>query len=376
MRANRGNVFLKLLVALVLVAGIVVAVGFSLRETVIVDRVTLGNAVDAVPGSVEVRADKDLQSLKIEGMGRVIECGKLEPGTYFKEGDLLVQLDTTELERAFEEQKRKYENEKAAAKIRATYNSEVQVAERKWREGQRYLEKGEVSKEDVNALERAYNAARAQQELTDLALAKAEVDFDAARQNHDLALRKMRVVAPMDGLVVGALVAKGTFVAAGATVGTFYSNVRVVTAMISEDDIAKVKLGDPAEVRLISYPDQKFEGKVSKKLPFAQAETHRYEVWLNVKAELDQLKPNSTGEATIKVGEHANVPIVPRRAIFNGMFVYVVNNGRVEQRPVEVGFRALNRAEIVKGLKPDELVVVENLDQVRNGQRVRVDLAK
>lgn len=376
MRANRGNAVLKLLVALVVIAGVVVAVMFSLRETVIVEPVKLGLAVDAVPGSVEVHADKDLQPLKIEGVGRVIECAKLDPGTYFKKDDLLVQLDTTELKRVFEEQERKYKNEKAAAEIRAKYNTEVQVALRKWEEGKRYLEKGEVSKEDVNGLERAYNAARATQELTDLGLKKAEADFEAAKQDHEIALRKMRVVAPMDGLVEGALVAEGTFVSAGATVGTFYSNVRVVTAMISEDDIARVKLGDPVEVRLISYPDQKFEGKISKKLPFAQAETHRYQVWLDVKAELDQLKPNSTGEVTIKVGEHANVPIVPRRAICNGSFVYVVNGGRVEQRQIQTGFRALNRAEVGQGLKPGELVVVEELDRVRDGQRVRVETAK
>lgn len=379
MRANHGNALVKVLVVLVLVAGIVVAVRFGLRETVIVDRVTVGYAVDVVPGSVEVRADKNLQELKIEAAGRVLQCEALEPGKPFKKGDLLVELDTTDLKRAFAEKEREFAHAKQQAEIKLKSNAEVEVAERKWKEAQRFFEKGEVAQEDVRAAERGYNLAKTNAALNDIDLKKREADFEVAKQDHQIALGKMRVVAPMDGLLKDAMVAEQSLVSGGATVGTYFSNVRVVTGLISEEDFAKVKLADPAEVRLITYPDRKFEGKVSKRLPFADPETHRYTIWLELNAKAEELIPHSTGEVTVKVGEHAGVLRVPRRAIRAegaGSVVYVVHDGRVERRPVEIGFRALNFAEITKGLKADELVVVENLDRIVAGDRVRVELLK
>jgi len=153
-------------------------------------------------------------------------------------------------------------------------------------------------------------------------------------------------------------------------VATFYANERVVLAKISEEDIAKVKLGDPAKVQLLTFPGKNFPARVVKTLPFADAETRRYSVFLDVQAEPGQLLPNSTGEVTITVGTHVNVPLVPRRAIFNGSVVYVVKDGRVERRLIEVGYRGLIEAEVTRGLTAGETVIVEDLDQFRAGQRV------
>ena len=49
-----------------------------------------------------------------------------------------------------------------------------------------------------------------------------------------------------------------------------------------------------------------------------------------------------------------------------------MKDGRVERRPVEVGYLALNIAEIRKGLEPGEQIIVENLEEFRAGQRVRL----
>jgi multidrug efflux pump subunit AcrA (membrane-fusion protein) len=54
----------------------------------------------------------------------------------------------------------------------------------------------------------------------------------------------------------------------------------------------------------------------------------------------------------------------------------VVSNGRVELRKVQVGYVALNVVEILSGLKAGEQVLVEKLDQFRDGDRVRVEVSK
>lgn len=89
-----------------------------------------------------------------------------------------------------------------------------------------------------------------------------------------------------------------------------------------------------------------------------------------------RLVPGSNGQVNITVEEREDRPLIPRRALFNGTNVFVVQEGRVQLREVSLGLVSLSTAEITKGVAPGELVIVENLDTFRNGQRVRIPEAK
>jgi RND family efflux transporter MFP subunit len=171
-------------------------------------------------------------------------------------------------------------------------------------------------------------------------------------------------------------VAPGALIGPGTTVATFFSNQRNVIAKVSEEDVGKVKVGQPAKVHLLNLGDETLDAKVSTILPFADADTQRYSVYLDVAAEPKKLKPFATGEVSITVGEHPNQPRIPRRAVFNDDYVFVVKGGVVEKRKVKLGFRALNFAEVVENLAPGEQVIVDDLDQFRDGQHVKVVEAK
>ena len=81
--------------------------------------------------------------------------------------------------------------------------------------------------------------------------------------------------------------------------------------------------------------------------------------------------PGITGDASITVALRDAQALIPRRAV-SGNYVLVVNDGIVEPRKVELGYVDLDRAEVLNGLKEGELVIVEELDLFRPGQRVRV----
>jgi len=88
--------------------------------------------------------------------------------------------------------------------------------------------------------------------------------------------------------------------------------------------------------------------------------------------EPEKLIPGITGEVTITVGSHHAKAVIPRRAILNDN-VYVVTNGKVELRKITKGYVWLTGAEITEGLEPGEQVIVEDLDNFRDGDRVRVE---
>lgn len=394
-----GRFLLKLGLVLVVLAGLAVAAFNGLQKTARVKLAKPDTAVDAVTGSVMVDADGGTnKELKAEADGKVVACENIVEGRQFKEGDVLVQLDTLELERLIKETKRKYADDKRLAHIELTGGKPELVAHvEKLSDEERaklYREVNPQRKLTVDKLEQIRrlhtlnnvsdedlaNAERALEYL-DLDLQKkafnerrGELDFKATLENFDLQMDRMQVRAPSDGEITQALIWKGAMIGRGHVVAKFMSPERVVAAKISEEDFGKVKIGQTANVRLLTYGEQNFEAKVSKLLPKAD-EAQRFTVFLDVKVESeDQLKPNSTGEATITVNSRPGL-MIPRRALFDNDKVFVVKDGRVRKQQVKVGFLALNVAEVIEGLAKDDAVIVDRLEDFRDGDRVRTVVA-
>src|SRR5476651_45711 len=94
---GKGNVVLKLVVVLAVVAAAVWLAMNSFRATAIVATVKRDAAVDIVTGSVVVHAAGDLKELKSEAEGRVVWCEALVTGKPFKKDDELVRFDSEDL---------------------------------------------------------------------------------------------------------------------------------------------------------------------------------------------------------------------------------------------------------------------------------------
>lgn len=369
---------MKLGVALVVVA---IAGYFLFRNfqvTAVVKAVGRDTAVDAVTGSVTIFADGGMKELKTEAAGRV-KTAAIKPGSHFKKGDILVQLDTTELDRDIREAKRLYEETRKRVDLRRKADVSLKLAEEKLANAERIRKTGTVSDEDIRSLQRGVDAIKLELQIADLDTAKVEKDHEVALERYETQMKKMSVPALFDGTVEAANVVEGEIVNGGHHVATIFSSKRIVAAKISEEDFGRVKVGQPANVRLLTYGEQNYQATVSELLPTAD-ESQRFTVYLDVKVDPEMLKPRSTGEAVITVATSPNALVVQRRALFNARqnsgSVFVVRNGVVELRNVEVGFVALNVVEVRKGVEQGELVIVENLEQHKPGQRVRVEEIK
>lgn len=367
---NSLHVVVKLGLALAVLAALAFFAFNRFRATATVATVTRGKAVNVVTGSVIVSADGGLRELKSELPGRVVLCDALDRGKPFKKGDVLLKLDATDVTREMEQAERDYKAATEKARIAKERNPQRIVAKEALDNVERLNKRGDVSDEDVKRARRALDAIDTALELADLDAQKARLDFESAMETKRRILEKMTVTAPFDGATESVLTFPGAIIGAGAVVATIYADARVVAARISEDSFGQIQLDHPAKVTFLIYGNEQFDAKVIKLLPTAD-EGQRYTAFLEVKIEAERLKPNSTGEVRITVGERDNQPLIPRRALFDRDHVWVVKDGRVDRRQVEVGYLALNRVEIRKGLAPGEQVIVENLEEFRPGQRVR-----
>ena len=140
--------------------------------------------------------------------------------------------------------------------------------------------------------------------------------------------------------------------------------------MCSSDlDIGLLQNGMKAAVRLYSYAKQDFTATLKEILP--QGDNQSYRAILTLDNPPERLLPGMTGELNIIIGVHENALIIPTRALRADRTVLVVENGIVRKRKVEVGFRIIEKAEILSGLQDEEHVILNDLDLFRVGQKVR-----
>lgn len=401
-KKNNGSILLKLGLVLVVLAAAGYFVMQRLQSTARVKLAERQTAVDAVTGTVSVDADGGTRELTSDLPGRVLQCDAIDQGRHFKEKDVLVQLDDSEMRRALAEAERQYQAGKERVRFNLTGGKpellqapnltdaereqivrqnypDRKRAQEKLDDLKRLLKLGNVAEKEVQVVERMIEDLDRELKLKLLDEKKGEEDFIVSRRNAELQIEKMAIKAPSDGQIDATFTHRGALIGGGVRVATWFSNTRVVAAKISEESFGKVKIGQKARLRLLTYGQQEFDATVSKLLPKAD-EAQRFTVFLDVNVEPERkaelLKPGSTGEVTITVAERPNQVMVQRRAIFDSDKVYVVNGGRVELRKVKVGFLALNVAEIIEGVKEGEQVIVDNLYQFRDGQRVSVEVVK
>jgi len=367
--ANKSNLGLKLVVVAVLLAAIVATVMFFLRPVAAVATVGKGPILNAVSGSVVVEVEKFVE-IKGEVGGRLIQS-ELSPGKTVKEGDLLVQIDTGDIDLEIAQLNSEYKAKKNQFAVGSSIELDLATAQETLTSFERQTERGTYPKAELDKRRREVKVIEQKLELekisNQLTLETEENNIKVKERQRD----KMTLRAPFDGMVTAVLAHKGALVGSGERFATLITTSRLVEAKISEENFAMVQIGQRAKVRFLSYGDEQFDATVSEKLPTAEAATQRYIAYLKVNIPLDRLLPDLTGEVSIIVGSHNAEALVPRRAIADG-FIFVVTSGRVERRRVKLGYTSLNSAEVLEGVKAGEQVIVDELDQYRDGDRVRV----
>ena len=152
-----------------------------------------------------------------------------------------------------------------------------------------------------------------------------------------------------------------------------------VEADVSEGNIAKVTVGQPAEVQLDALPDARFRGEVHRLVPTVD----RAKATVTVKIRFIDKDPRVLPEMSAKVAflsqavpPQDNTPrvAVPASAIVDRdgrKVVYVLKEGKAVETPVQTG-AAVGDLVQVTGVKAGDKVVLKPPDRVRNGVEVAV----
>jgi|UniRef100_UPI004049CBA0 RND family efflux transporter MFP subunit len=358
----------KLLSFVIVVTVLVVAYIYISRPTALVAEVTSGRAIKAVPGSVVVQAEFEME-LKSEVAGRVVKSD-LDPGKTVHAGDVLCQLDTGDLELDIERITNEYETAKKRIAVGSSIALELANAQDDLKNYEQLFRSGNFPESELVKKRRGVQQIEQKYALEKVNNAQLLEGFENDLRVKRRQLEKMTITAPFDGKVSMVYARPGDLIGGNAPIAILISTSRTVEAKISEENFADLKVGQAASVRFLPYGAWLYDATLVKILPTADPVTQRYIVHLEVKIDHEKLVPGITGEVTIVVGERDAKAKIPRRALF-GNYVYVVEDGRVHLRNVETGYVDMISVEILKGLSPGQQVVIDQLDRFREGDRVR-----
>lgn len=136
-----------------------------------------------------------------------------------------------------------------------------------------------------------------------------------------------------------------------------------VQGFVSERDLARVRIGQRARVRLVAYPDYVADGKVVRTGQVLGAEDRTRAVWLELsKPPPFVMQHNMLARLSLSVGDNTPSLAVPLEALVREgtrSFVFVQQpDGRFDRRAVETGRFDDRFAEILGGLREQEQVAV------------------
>lgn len=359
----------KLALAAAALVLVVWGVSYSLRPVALVSPATKGKAGRFVPGTVEVKAEY-IVDLKSEVGGRVISSS-LEIGKRLTRNDVLVQIDTGDIDLEIEHIKNDITAAKRRFELGSTRRADLLNKRDTLANLERQVKTGVFPQAEFDKEKRLLQQLEQLTELDEVSLKLSLETSENSLRTKQRERAKMTITAPSDGVVTTVTTRVGDLIGSNSPIATVISIGRTVEAKISEENFAAIKLGQKATVRFLTFGADQHNAVISKILPAADPATQRYTVFLEVfLPEGRVLLPGLTGEVSISIAERANAIIIPRRALV-GDYVYVVGGGQLELRKIVKGYDSLNQVEILTGLTEGEQVVVEQQDRFHDGERVR-----
>lgn len=289
--------------------------------------------------------------------GQVLEV-LVQEGQKVKKGQLLLRLEATDYKRDVS----RMEAEMAQAREALAFAK---------------LQLGRAEKASSSAIAPAVELDQARHEaaLADARLKATAVALEVARDK----LRYTEIEAPFDGTVIQRNVQPGEVVVPGVTATVEGKpqlvladmSVMLVKTDLNQIDVAQVRKDLAAEITLDAIPDKKFTAHVTRVAAAAATTNGRdafpIETALDSSQDLAAIKPGMTADVRVVIEKRPKVLLLPIEAVVNEGGKHRVKlrdalsggKAQVREAEIEVGARNDREIEITKGLDEGAEVMIK-----------------
>ena len=259
----------------------------------------------------------------------------VEVGSPVSKGQRLVQMDAANLEN--------YQTQ--ITNLRQNYNRLLEL-----------FQVGGVSKQDVDNL-------KAQ-------LDQAETSLKNLQENTYL-------ISPISGVVTAKNYDNGDMFSGQLPVLTVMQIIPLkVIVNVSETYFPKVRIGMGVDISFDAFPNQRFNGSVSKIYPTVDEMTRTFGVEIRMQNSGNKIRPGMYARVIMNMGTQNRV-VVPDQAIVKQVgsgsrFVYVYSEGKVTYNEVKLGQRLDTEYELISGVPTGSQVVVAGQAKLNDQMEVAV----
>lgn len=217
---------------------------------------------------------------------------------------------------------------------------------------------------------RAVTQARTEELAQELASAQAAVAQIAAR------LDNYELKAPFGGRLGLRQVSRGALVRPGDAIVTL-DDISVVKLDfdVPETALAGVHPGQTVKATSAAWPNVPLQGVVSTVDTRIDPVTRSVTVRAEIPNEEGVLRPGMFLNVELIYGETRDALVVPEESVVtvdDGMYVFAVQDGKAERRPVMLGRRRPGVVEVLEGLNAGDQVIVGGVQKVRQGAPVKI----
>jgi HlyD family secretion protein len=378
--------------------------------------VVAGVLIAATSGGTKIDQSKLAKVDKGDLAKSVVATGKIEPitkveikskasgivkklyvdyGDKIKKGQMLAELDRDEIRARVDQARAQLEAASASlsgtradlerAKVDAE-GPDVPMLKRAYDRAQGMAKEGVVSASALDDAEKNYvmsvnkqNVSKAQLQVLQAKIGQAEGQVAQDRANLkqlEEQLSYTTIESPIDGIVLSRDVEIGDAVSSILVLGSSATLVMTlgdtsevyVKGKVDESDIGKVYLGQPARIKVESFKDKTFTGKVTKISPMGVEKDNvtTFEVRVSINNPEGVLKAMMTANAEIILEEHKNVLQIPE-----GSIIYDKDKKASVEVPepkakdgkkkiaVNIGISNGAKTELLSGLKEGDQVVLQ-----------------
>jgi HlyD family secretion protein len=314
-------------------------------------------------------------AISSKATGRLEWLGVAE-GSRVKSGDLIARIDNRDV--VAQAQSAQASVRAARANVRQS-EVERENAQVEYRRNEELVGKGFISQS-------ALDTAKARLDRAQAGVASAQANLNVAfanARNADVAVDYTEIRAPFDGVIlsksanVGDLVTPFSSAAdsKGAVVSMADMGTLEVEADVSESSLAKVHVGQPAEIVLDALPDTRFRGHINRMVPTVD----RAKATVMTKVAFDAIDPRILPEMSAKVSflsqevapeQQKPVIAVNPDAIVQRdgrSVVFVMRDGRAVAVPVTPGLKIGDATAIAGDVKAGEKAVSKPAPSLATG---------
>jgi RND family efflux transporter MFP subunit len=266
-------------------------------------KMALGSVVQSITYNGDITAEFEVKVFsKIPDR---IEKFYVDEGDYVVQGAPIARITATTIEQA-------YKQTEAALTAARAQESNVKL---EFERAQRLSRENAMSQQQFDAIKTQYEAVQSQALQAEAALKSAQSQFGDAT-----------ITAPIAGIIGERYVEAGDMANPAMPIVRIVQMEKVkIEFSATEEDLGKLEVGQLALVRVKSYPDTVFTGKVFKISPVLDPLTRMADVEVLIKNPGYELKPGMYAEIEVRTGEIKDVLVVPRFATIESTTLEHIN---------------------------------------------------